>query len=83
MARFIDRHPTNPNLPPEVLTIIRQRLQSDAPDEFGDQGINVFIGVNETYCYTEAPDAEAVRKAHEAIGVFLEPDDIAEVLVLP
>ena len=83
MARYIDRHPTNPNLPPEVLTIIRQRLQSGEPDEYGDQGINVFIGENDTYCYTEAPSAEAVRKAHEAIGVLLEPDDIAEVQVLP
>ena len=83
MARYIDRHPTNPNLPPEVLTIIRQRLQSGEPDEYGDQGINVFIGENDTYCYTEAPSAEAVRKAHEAIGVFLEPEDIAEVQVLP
>ena len=83
MARYIDRHPTNPNLPPEILTIIRGRLERVEPDEYGDRGINVFIGEDETYCYTEAPSAEAVRKAHEAIGVFLEPEDITEVQVLP
>jgi len=83
MAKFIDRHPTNPNLPPEVLTIIRQRLQSGEADEFGDRGINVFIGNADTFCYTEAPDADAVRKAHEALGIFLGPEDVAEVRVLP
>jgi len=83
MAKFIDHHPTHPNVPPEVLTIIRRRLESGEPDQYGDQGINVFIGENDTYCYTEAPNAEAVRKAHEAMGVFLEPEDVAEVQVLP
>lgn len=83
MAKYIDHHPTNPNLPPEVLTIIRQRLESGRPDEHGDRGINVFIGDEDTYCYTEAPSADAVRRAHEAMGIFLGPEDIAEVQVLP
>jgi hypothetical protein len=83
MARYIDRHPTNPNLPPEVITIIRQRLQRAEPDEFGERGINVFIGADQTYCYREAPNAEAVRKAHEAMGIVVGPEDITEVQVLP
>ena len=83
MARFIDHHTTNPNMPPEVLTIMRQRLQSGEQDEFGDRGISVFIGEEHTYCYTEAPDADAVRKSHEALGILLDPEDVAEVQVLP
>ena len=83
MARFIDQHPTNPNLPPEIVTLIKQRLRRGDPDEFGDTGINVFIGSQRTYCYTEAPDAEAVRKSHAAMGIVLGPEDVAEVQVLP
>jgi hypothetical protein len=52
-------------------------------DEFGERGVNVFVGARETYCYTEAPDAEAVRKSHAAMGITLTPEDIQEVQVLP
>jgi hypothetical protein len=83
MSRYIDHHPTNPNLPPEVLMVIKQRLQSGELDEFDERGINVFIGAEHTYCYTEAPSVDAVRKAHEAMGIFLGPEDITEVQVLP
>ena len=83
MARFIDHHPTNPNMPPELVTLIKQRLKSGEPDEFGEKGINVFIGSERTYCYTDAPSAEAVRKSHAAMGIFLGPEDVAEVQALP
>jgi hypothetical protein len=83
MPRFIDHHPTNPNLPPELVTLIRQRLQSGERDEFGERGINVFIGAEQTYCYTEAPNAEAVRRSHAALGIILGPEAIVEVQVLP
>lgn len=83
MPQYLDRHPTNPNLAPEVLTILRQRLQSGESDELGTRGINVFIGPRQTYCYTEAPSPEAVRESHAALGVFLGPDDVTEVQVLP
>ena len=83
MARFIDKHLTNPNLPPEIVTLIKQRLRSGLADESGEKGINVFIGAQRTYCYTEAPNAEAVRKSHEAIGITLAPEDVEEVQALP
>jgi hypothetical protein len=83
LARYIDHHPTNANMPPEVISIIRKRLLSGEPDEFGDRGISVFIGTAETFCYTEAPSKEAVRKAHAAIGIDLDHTAIAEVQVLP
>ena len=83
MPRFIDHHPTNPNSPPELLTVIRQRLASGEPDEFGGRGLSVFVGQRETYCYTEAPNAEAVRKSHAAIGIILAADDVQQVLPVP
>jgi hypothetical protein len=59
------------------------RLRGGEPDEFGERGINVFVGPSETYCHTEAPDAEAVRKSHAALGITLPPEAITEVQVLP
>ena len=44
MPRFIDQHPSDPNPSPEMIAFIMQRLQSGEPDEFGERGINVFVG---------------------------------------
>ena len=83
VATFIDEHPTNPSSPPEMLTVIKQRLLSGATDAFGARGISVFLGPEKTYCYSEAPDADAVRKAHAAVGIVLAPGDVSEVQALP
>ncbi len=82
MPRYIDQHPTPP-LSPETIDMVRRRLTSGGADEFGEKGMNVFVGTTKTFCYTEAPDAEAVRKSHEAMGILIGPEDITEVQVLP
>jgi hypothetical protein len=83
MPQYLDHHPTNPNMPPEIVAQIMQRLDSGQPDEFGERGLHVFIGAEQTYCHTDAPSVDAVRKSHEAIGITLEPRDVVEVQVLP
>jgi hypothetical protein len=83
MPRYLDRHPTNPNMPRELIAEIIERLRSGRPDEFGEKGLNVFIGAEETYCYTEAPSPEAVQMSHAALGITLAPEDVIEVQVLP
>jgi hypothetical protein len=83
MPRYLDRHPTNPNMPRELIAEIIERLRSGRPDEFGEKGLNVFIGADETYCYTEAPGPEAVQMSHAALGITLAPEDVIEVQVLP
>jgi hypothetical protein len=83
MPRYVDRHPTNPNMPPELVAEIMERLRSGQPDKFGEKGLNVFIGAEETYCYTEAPSPEAVRMSHAALGITLGREDVIEVQVLP
>jgi hypothetical protein len=70
-------------MPPEVVARIIERLRSGERDEFGEKGLNVFIGAEQTYCHTEAPSVEAVRKSHEALGIVLGPQDVVEVQVLP
>jgi len=83
LPRFIDHHATSPNLPPEVISIIRKALRSGQPNEFGQKGINVFIGSQRTFCCNEAPSADAVRRSHAAMGISLGPDDVVEVIALP
>jgi hypothetical protein len=83
MPVYLDHHPTNPNMPPELVTLIVQRLVSGEPDEFGEVGLHVFVGPAQTYCHTQAPSVDAVCKSHRAIGIHLDPRDVAEVRVLP
>ncbi|HYN16694.1 MAG TPA: hypothetical protein VEY96_01250 [Actinomycetes bacterium] len=83
MPRYIDHHPTNPDMPPDMVTMIKQRLTTGEVDQFGEKGHNVFIGPQQTYCYTEAPSPDAVRRSHQALGIILAPQDISEVQVLP
>jgi hypothetical protein len=83
MPRYLDHHPTNPDMPPELVAQIMQRLDSGQPDEFGERGLNVFIGAELTYCHTDAPSVDAVRRSHEALGINLDARDVVEVQVLP
>ena len=83
MPRYLDHHPTDPNMPPELVAQIMKRLRNGERDEFGEKGLNVFVGAEQTYCHTDAPSAEAVRESHEALGITLGPEDVLEVQVLP
>lgn len=79
MPKFLDSHPTNPDVPPEVVQEIRQKLLAGQPDEFGVLGLNMFVTNDLTYCYAEAPNAEAVHRAHEKMGLRLGQGDVKEV----
>jgi hypothetical protein len=56
MPQYLDHHPTIPDMPPEMVAFITQRLTSGQP---------------------------AVRRSHQALGIDLDPRDVAEVQVLP
>jgi hypothetical protein len=83
MPQYLDHHPTIPDMPPEMVAFIIQRLESGQPDEFGEVGRHVFVGAEQTWCHTEAPSPEAVRRSHQALGIDLDLQDVAEVQVLP
>jgi hypothetical protein len=83
MPQYLDHHPTIPDLPPETVAFITERLTSGQPDEFGEVGLHLFVGAEQTWCHTEAPSPDAVRRSHQALGIDLDPTDIAEVQVLP
>jgi hypothetical protein len=51
--------------------------QADATT--GVKGISWMYNDKEQWCITEAPDAQAVHKYHEAMGLNLGPGDVTEI----
>jgi hypothetical protein len=79
MPKFIDHHEMS-GVTPEMSDGIAQRIKAGDADENGVTGLNVFIGKDGTaFCLSEAPDSDAVIKAHEAFGFTLERSDVVEV----
>ena len=83
MPKFIDYHEKLPPMPPEVVEQMKATIQAGQTDEFGVKPINVYMGTGgQAVCMSEAPNAEAVRKAHEAKGIPVDSDTIIEVTSL-
>jgi hypothetical protein len=79
MPKFIDHHEMT-DVAPELAQGIAERIKTGEADEHGVKGLNVFLGKDGTaYCLSEAPDADAVVKAHEAVGFALNRSDVVEV----
>ena len=79
MPKFIDYHAKMPEMPPEAMQQMAERIKAGQTDEFGVKAINVLMGSGgQAYCMTHAPDAEAVRKSHAAAG-GPPPDEVVEV----
>jgi hypothetical protein len=57
-------------LPAADVEQITQGAQAGATDEFGVRQVELYHNADgKVYCLLDAPDEEAVRKHHEAIGV--------------
>jgi hypothetical protein len=78
MPTFLDHH-AMPEPPPEMKEAMVERIRSGRPDENGARAVNVYMADGEAYCLSEAPNAEAVVKAHEAAGVSIRREDVVEV----
>ena len=79
MPKFIDHHEMS-EVAPEMAAAIGERIKAGEADEHGVKGLNVYLGKDGTaFCLSEAPDAEAVVKAHEAYGFSLASADVVEV----
>jgi hypothetical protein len=69
VPRFMDFH-DDLKLPGEAIEQIAQETKDGKADQFGVRQIELFHNADgKVYCLLEAPDAEAVRHHHEAIGV--------------
>ena len=79
MPTFIDHHEMS-EVAPEMAAAIGERIKAGEPDAHGVKGLNVFLGKDGTaFCLSEAPDADAVIKAHHAYGFSLGSADVVEV----
>jgi hypothetical protein len=57
-------------LPDEAILQITQETKDRKSDEFGVRQVELFHNADgKVYCLTEAPDAEAVRSHHAALGL--------------
>ena len=69
MPRFMDLH-DDLKLPPEAIEEIAQGSREGAADQFGVHQVELYHNADgKVYCLLDAPDEEAVRQHHEAIGV--------------
>jgi hypothetical protein len=60
----------NLKLPDEAVQQITQETKDRKADEFGVRQLELFHNSDgKVYCLLEAPDAEAVRSHHAALGV--------------
>lgn len=75
MAKFLDHH-TLPLMSPEQ---IKSTIGSKQADKFGVTMLNVFMAHGEAWDYSEAPNAEAVVKSHEAMGIKISVKDVTKV----
>ena len=83
MPTFIDYHEKLPAMPPEAMAQVQANLKAHKTDAFGVTAVNLFMGSKgEAYCMSEAPNADAVKKAHDAMGIPLKAHDIHQVKAL-
>jgi hypothetical protein len=69
MPKFMDFH-DDLQLPGEAIQQITQDTKDVKSDEFGVRQIELFHNSEgKVYCLLEAPDADAVRSHHAALGV--------------
>jgi hypothetical protein len=69
MPQFMDFH-DDLKLPDQAIQQIAQDTKDQKFDDFGVRQVELFHNPDgKVYCLLEAPDAEAVRKHHEALGV--------------
>jgi hypothetical protein len=69
MPRFMDYH-DDLKLPDEAIQQITQETKDGKADQFGVRQVELFHNPEgNVYCLLEAPDADAVRSHHAALGV--------------
>jgi Protein of unknown function (DUF4242) len=80
MPKFLDHHGMGPDLAPEAKAGIADQIKAGQADQFGVKGLNVFLTTDgEAYCLSDAPNADAVVKSHEALGIPIRRENVVEV----
>jgi hypothetical protein len=81
MPKFIDHHAKVPPRPPEEIEMLKALVRERRVDAFGTRILQGYFTENGGgHCVCEAPDADAVIKSHEALGLPLKMGEIEEVI---
>ena len=69
MPQFMDFHP-DLKLPEQAIDDITQGAVAETADQFGVTQVELYHNPDDTvYCLLDAPNAQAVRDHHAALGV--------------
>jgi hypothetical protein len=69
MPQFMDFH-DHLQLPPEAIADITDGAKAGTADQFGVRQVELYHNPDgKVYCLLDAPDAQAVRDHHAALGV--------------
>lgn len=80
MPRFMDFH-DNLKLPEDAIDQIAREAKEAKVDQFGVRQVDLYYNAEgKVYCLTDAPDADAVRHHHAALGI--DCGDVHEVHAL-
>jgi len=84
MPQYLDHHRAPGPPPREMVEQVAAAIKAGGPPDpaTGVKGLSWMYNDNEQWCITEAPNAEAVHKYHESMGVNLGPGDVTEVNVV-
>lgn len=81
MPKFMDFH-DNLTLPAQAIAEIGQGTRDGVSDDFGVRQLELYYNAEgKVYCLLEAPDEDAVRKHHAALGVPCGPVHRVESLL--
>jgi len=78
MPKYLDHHAAV-NLPPAVAQQVVAAIKAKTKDKHGVVHLNAFMGKSDAWCLSEAPNADAVCKAHEEVGLKLDKGNVVEV----
>ena len=79
MPKYLDHHKLKASLPAEAVKMAIEQIKGGKADQFGVKALNAFATKDEVWCYTEAANADAVHKSHEAKGMKVGRGDVKEV----
>jgi hypothetical protein len=84
MPQYLDHHKSPGPPPTEMIEQVSNSFKSgpQADPTTGVKGVAWMYNDDEQWCITEAPNAEAVHKYHEAMGLNLGPGDVTEINVV-
>ena len=83
MPQFLDHHKSPGPPPPEMVSQVEADLKAGHTDAAtGVKAISWLYNDSEQWCIVEAPNAGAVHKYHEAMGMNIGPGDVTEIKVV-